>query len=128
MCQAGLAPTVLAKSGPTSVPRRLRQTWRVNAWPFDDVPNLGVFVTHEVLRQGMPILWVVHDCDGDWAFGGEGDVEVDTTSLVCLSHVVDDHPEVAELADLPRGWRADRNSADDLWIRAEDEEEEGDDE
>lgn len=96
----------------------------MGAWPFDDVPNLGVFVTHEVLLQGMPVLWVVHDRDGDWAFGGEGDVEVDTTSLVCLSHVVDQHPEIAALADLPRGWRADRNSTGDAWIRAEDDEDE----
>lgn len=46
----------------------------------------------------------------------------------CLSHVVDDHPEIATLADLPRGWRADRQSPDAAWIRAEDEAEEDDEE
>jgi hypothetical protein len=71
----------------------------------------------------MPILWVHHAHDGDWAFGSAGGFEVDTTSLVHLSHVVDQHPEIAVLADLPRGWRAERTSADEAWFREETDEE-----
>ncbi len=92
-----------------------------SAWPFHDNPDLGVFVTEEVFRRGMPILWVVHDGDGDgdWAFGGISDFDEETTSLVHLSHVVARHPELVGLADLPRGWRADRESADEDWQREE---------
>ncbi len=72
----------------------------------------------------MPILWVVHDNDGDWSFGSVGDFEFNTTSLVCLSHVVDQHPEIAALADLPRGWLAERPSAGEAWVREEAGEEE----
>ena len=84
------------------------------AWLFKDDPDLGVFVTEEVWR-GMPILWVVHDRDGDWVFGSVSDFDQDTTSLVHLSYVASRHPECADIADLPRGWRAERSSADDDW-------------
>lgn len=86
------------------------------AWLFRDDRDLGVFVTEEVWR-GSPILWVVHDRDGDWVFGSVSDFDQDTTSLVHLSYVAARHPECADIADLPRGWRAERSSADDDWQR-----------
>ncbi len=87
------------------------------------IPTPGVLVTHEVFYEGMPILWVVHDHDGDWVSGSESDFEVDTTSLVHLAHVVDRHPEIAALADLPRGWYAERTSEDQAWIWEESDDE-----
>jgi hypothetical protein len=88
------------------------------AWPFEDDPDLGVFVTEEV-RRSMPILWVIHHRDGDWVFGGVSDFDEDTTSLVHLSHLAARHPEFADIADLPRGWRAERASPDERWQREE---------
>jgi hypothetical protein len=88
-------------------------------WPFDDHPDLGVFVTEEVFRQGLPVLWAVHDQDGDSVFGNVSDFDERTTSLVHLSHVFADHPELAEIADLPRGWAAVRDSPDESWRREE---------
>ena len=36
--------------------------------PFEDRPDLGVFVTSDVYDKGEAILQVSHDQDGDWAF------------------------------------------------------------
>jgi hypothetical protein len=39
--------------------------------------------------------------------------------LVCLHHPIDEDPTLAELADLPLGWYAERDSADEPWHRFE---------
>ena len=79
-------------------------------WQFPDPPDMAVFVTGRVHDEGFPILWVVHDRDGDWLFGNGNDFNPRTASLVHLSHIVADHPDVTEVADLPRGWHAERDA------------------
>lgn len=94
-------------------------------WPFEDPPDLGVFVTAQVFEQGLPVLWVVHDKDGDWAFGHRDDFDPGTTSLVHLSHIVADHPDVANVSGLPPGWSAERAEVGAAWLRQENDAEEG---
>ena len=89
----------------------------VHRWPFEDPPDLGVFVTGRV-QQGLPVRWVVHDKDGDWLFGNGGDFDPRTAAVVHLSHVVTDHPDVAQVADLPAGWNAERSAVGAAWLRA----------
>ena len=87
-------------------------------WRFPDPPELGVFVTGLVHDEGLPVLWVVHDKDGDWLFGNGEDFSPKTASVIHLSHIVADHPDVKEVADLPRGWHARRNAVGAAWLRA----------
>ena len=89
-------------------------------WRFDDPPDLGVFVTSDVLRHGAPVVFVSHDDEGDWVFAGPVGfgVDEDEISLVHLVHVVDAHPDLAELADLPRGWEAHRPPGLTAWTRS----------
>ena len=75
--------------------------------------------TH-VLEGGQPILRVSHDDDdGAWQFvcGGlhEGAAE---GRIVCLSCILARDPSLQELADLPRGWGADREAVDASWERS----------
>jgi hypothetical protein len=88
-------------------------------WPFPDRPEMGVFVTQRVFEQGMAVLWVVHEKDGDWLFGNGDDFDPQTASLLHLSHIVADHPDVAEVADLPLGWSAERAGLGAPWLRQE---------
>ena len=81
--------------------------------------TLGVFVTGLVHDDGLSVLWVVHDKDGDWLFGNGEDFNPKTASVIHLSHIVADHPDVKEVADLPRGWHARRNAVRAHWLRAE---------
>ena len=65
---------------------------------------------------------MAHDSDGDWQFldddydddqpGSEDDI-----ALVHLAHIVERFPEVVLLADLPVGWTAQRDTADEPWTR-----------
>jgi hypothetical protein len=86
-------------------------------WKFSEPRNLGVFTTVPVLHHGLPILHVVHEEDGDWEFLCGTTVEPDQIKLVCLKDVAELDPSVNDLADLPPGWRAWRESQGASWQR-----------
>lgn len=88
-------------------------------WPFADVKNAAVFTTRAIFRQEQPILLVTHDeDDGAWCFLGEDEFCEEDALLVALGEVVRRDPSVRELADLPLGWFAWRESIDEPWQRA----------
>jgi hypothetical protein len=79
------------------------------AWPFEEPPNVAVFTSKHIIRQGKPVLLVSHDeDDGGWQFHYGGAVSDSDAMIVALREVFRRHPELAELADLPRGWKAER--------------------
>lgn len=86
-------------------------------FPFAGYPTLGVYSTRDVMNGESPILLVVHDREGDWQFLSGGPFESDNGVLIHLSHIVEDHPEIHELRDLPRGWAAERDSVEQPWRR-----------
>jgi hypothetical protein len=87
-------------------------------WQFDDPPNAASFTTKFVL-DGSPILRVYHDYDGGWQFHGSADhpASTDVCRLVSLGSMIDRDSSVAQLHDLPCGWRATRRSVDVPWVR-----------
>lgn len=89
-----------------------------NDWRFDDPPNSASFTTKFVL-DGSPILRVYHDYDGGWQFHGSFDdpATMDVGRLVSLGSMIDRAPSLAQLYDLPCGWRATRKSVDGRWFR-----------
>ena len=84
-------------------------------------PDGIVIATRQVMEQGWPILLVTHDADeprGGQFVNGRGDTEDRANGVsVHAMHVIERDPSVAELADLPPGWRAWRDSEDQPWIR-----------
>jgi hypothetical protein len=77
--------------------------------------------TREVMHEGWPILLVTHDADdGAWQFvNGRGDTDdTDSAMVVAARRVAEIDPTLAELADLPLGWRAWRHSVGDSWTRS----------
>jgi hypothetical protein len=83
-------------------------------WPFADPVNTTAFTTAAV-EQGLPILLVVHDHDGDWQFLDDA-VDDDGEGLpVCLGCVFDRDRSLAQLAKMPRGWLASRGSPAAAW-------------
>jgi len=59
------------------------------------------------------------DDDGDWQFLCGTTNNTEDGRLVCLKGIVEEHPSVAELADLPTGWRPARDAPDHPWQRSE---------
>jgi hypothetical protein len=81
-----------------------------------------VITTRQVMYDGCPILLVTHDNEEPkgWQFlHGSGDTDdVADGIAVHVEHLLDRHPSIVELADLPLGWRAWRDSEGAPWHRA----------
>jgi hypothetical protein len=86
-------------------------------WRFAEPRNLAVFVARSVVEIGRPILRVFHEADGDWQFLPGGRVQPNEAMVVALEEVVRIDPAVVEVADLPEGWVATRESPEASWRR-----------
>jgi hypothetical protein len=76
-------------------------------------PKLGVFTSTRV-RDGLPVLLVFHDGDGDWQFLSSVEESADEGLHIHVSHLLDNDETLGQLADLPLGWKAWRWSPDEL--------------
>lgn len=86
-------------------------------WPFPDPPDTLAFSTKRIVFDRHPVLHVVHNSDGAWQFLDGQDVAQEDVALVHMAHVVGAHEGVVDVADLPRGWEASRESALAPWTR-----------
>jgi len=92
-------------------------------WPFEGgrfPSNLGVVAHHSLLTGTESPRLVVHDRDGWWqALDGVSPAEPEHAVVACMMCLVELHPEIAELADLPPGWAAEREQPGAAWHRSE---------
>lgn len=88
-------------------------------WPFDDPTNVRAITTRPVIEDGHPILLVTHDEDGDWQVLCGTTNRTEDGRVVCLGCMFERDRTIGELADLPQGWRAWRDSAASPWQRSE---------
>ena len=86
-------------------------------WPFADPENAAAFTTTRVLEMGFPILLVSHDLEGDWQFLCGTTTDIDHCKLICLGCALKRDSSIAELADLPVGWMAERDDVNSPWDR-----------
>src|SRR5687767_10513734 len=76
-----------------------------------------------VLEQNHPVLRVTHDTgDGAWQFLCGCVHDVSEGRLVCIGCILERDATLGQLADLPIGWCADRESLDSSWVRGPNEE------
>ena len=86
-------------------------------WPFQDAENTAVISLTRIISGSQPILYVVHDKDGDWQFLDGGDVSEEDAATVALRNIAKRDPSIKSLADLPIGWAAERTAVDQEWQR-----------
>lgn len=87
-------------------------------WKFPDPPHARVFLSEAVHAEEEPITYVSHDLDdGSWQFLGDSMAGGRKPVISCFHHPVDDDPTLKELADLPRGWYAEREKRGEPWVR-----------
>ena len=86
-------------------------------WPFDQAPNVAALTVRSVL-EGDPILHVSHDIDDDgWQFLDGRDVDVDEGRVIGMAEALRLDPTLREIADLPPGWIARRETPGSPWHR-----------
>ncbi|MEM7227830.1 MAG: hypothetical protein AAF432_03350 [Planctomycetota bacterium] len=89
-----------------------------NDWPFADSENVACFTSRRILKGEEWIQYVFHDSeDGAWQFHPQSGTPSSDMALVTLRQVFDLDGSIGQLADLPLGWRAWRQSPDAAWIR-----------
>jgi hypothetical protein len=94
-------------------------------WKFSDKPHTKTFISKAVAEGQEWITYVTHDLsDGAWQFVGDTGIENGGPVLACLHHMVEKDPTLTELADMPRGWYAERETPEAPWERFELEEQE----
>jgi hypothetical protein len=86
-------------------------------WPFPDAINATTISTRRVIEDGFPILLVTHDDDGDWQILCGTTNEPADGLVISLGCMFQRERSIGQLADLPRGWRAWRDSATASWQR-----------
>src|SRR5262245_11332035 len=90
----------------------------MDSWPFADPPNLESITSRQVVYGDQPILRVVHDAvDGNWQFLTGDGFHIADALVVSLGNVVRRDPGLVELADLPLGWQAWRETSNSPWQR-----------
>lgn len=87
-------------------------------WKFPDDPHVRVFLSKTVHSGAEPITYVSHDAqDGAWQFLGASMTDGGGPIISCFHHPIDHDPSLAELADLPLGWYAERRGVGEPWAR-----------
>jgi hypothetical protein len=86
-------------------------------WPFDQGPRVAAITVRAVL-EGAPILHVAHDEDDHgWQFLDGRAVEERDARLIAMAEALRRDPSLREVADLPPGWIAWRESPAHPWQR-----------
>ena len=92
-------------------------------WPFDQARNVAAISTRQVLREGAPILYVVHYSDDhSWAFLDAGAFDTEDALVVGMGEVVATDSSLFDIADLPPGWIVVRDTVCQMWLRRQDTE------
>lgn len=86
----------------------------LDLWPFSDPPETEVVTTRQVL-EGAPVLLAQHSEAGGWMFHCASTQSLDDKRTGCLGCIASKHPEVLELAELPRSNHANRDTEADPW-------------
>lgn len=89
-------------------------------WKFEDPKNVAVITSRGIMQAGDWIAFVSHDeDDGGWQFHGEHPTQEADAAVVALQSIVALDSSVQELADLPLGWHAWRETKDGAWQRSQ---------
>jgi len=89
-------------------------------WKFSDDPHSRAFLSETVHKGTEPVTYVSHDADdGAWQFLGDSMSDGGGPVVSCLHHAIDHDLSLAELADLPLGWYAQRARVGEPWTRRE---------
>ncbi|ANE46541.1 hypothetical protein SY83_09905 [Paenibacillus swuensis] len=72
----------------------------------------------KIMDSVSPILYVSHEeDDGMWQFLDGGEVSEEDARILGLKEVIDIDPSLVQLANLPIGWIAWRETEHCQWIR-----------
>jgi hypothetical protein len=84
---------------------------------FFEPKNAAVFTLRQIIKEGMSILNVIHDAEGDWQFLHGDIVAQEDLVIVALEQMVKRDSTINELFDMPTGQVATRDYVGGKWTR-----------
>jgi hypothetical protein len=84
-------------------------------WKFSVPPSTLVVTQRVVIQKKQPILFVVHNDEGEWQFLAEETMQLDPVVVLSIRDLVDIDSTVTDLAYLKRGWKAWRTDKASPW-------------
>ncbi|SFV00461.1 hypothetical protein [Butyrivibrio sp. INlla21] len=89
-------------------------------YEFIDDKNTMVITTKNIVSKEKSIMLVSHDeDDGMWEFLEGEEVKEEDAMIISLYEMVSIDPTVNQIADLPLGYIAYRNSGHEDWVKQE---------
>ena len=89
-------------------------------WKFQDPQNAAVITNKKIIQSGDWIAYVTHDAeDGGWQFHNREPLGENAAVVMSLRSIFDIDPTIGELANLPLGWHAWRESRSAPWQRSQ---------
>ena len=86
-------------------------------WNFDQDKNVAALITKQVVEQGLPILQVIHYSDDhSWAFMCGTTSNPSDMLVVSMEQAVSFDVSLYEIATMPPGCIASRNSVEEGWV------------
>ena len=84
-------------------------------WKFNESQNTMVITTEKIIKGENNILYVFHEEDGMWQFLDGGTVAEEDARIVGLGEIVTIDNTVMQIANLPLGNIAYRETKKDSW-------------
>lgn len=92
----------------------------MDTWKFKEVKNTAVIVNKKIFQNSGWIAYASHEAgDAGWQFHTSDDEVLESDAqVVSLENIVNYDSSILELADLPVGWQAWRDSIESEWKRS----------
>ena len=88
----------------------------ITNWTFDEAENVACFTLRQIMIDGAPILYVVHDEDDHgWQFLTGENVTSEDAMIVSMREIVEHDPTLLEIGAMPPGHRATRVAVGEPW-------------
>ena len=82
---------------------------------------MAAITSTHITRRGLPVLQVTHyEDDHSWGFQSGLAMTTEDGQVVAMREILEMDPTVAEVADLPPGWSAERRTVGGEWKRTKD--------
>ncbi len=82
---------------------------------FIDLEKQAVFTCCHIIEENKPILYVKHDCEGDWQFLCGTTHTTKDARIVSLAEILQIDQDIHLVANLKNGQIAERKSKDNKW-------------
>jgi hypothetical protein len=84
-------------------------------WIFLDSPSIMVATQRRVIEKKEPILFVLHDKDGEWQFLAGENSQMDQVVELTLRSIIVLDSSLTQVSELKRGWKAQRTNLKSAW-------------